>query len=224
MMVRVLRLWGFLPIVVFFLGACGVALSPPASPTGSLAQEAAASASASPGPSVSETRAAPPTVRDTANGISFERPVAWTRWQPNRHNPINDGPLIYLSVQPLSLRCAVAVDASPNPPDERGRACDLPLSSLPPNGVFVEWRTTRILEPLPTTGETIQVNGSSTRLQIDRPGSCFGMKADEVMDVLVPIGQPTPLSNVAVVACMNGPDLAGPEAQVRAMLASATLR
>src|SRR5438128_305283 len=178
MMVRILRLWGFVAIAVFFLGGGGVAPSPPASPTGSPTQAAEGSASASPGSSASETAAAPPTVPDTATGISFERPVGWTRWQPNRHDPINDGPLIYLSAEPLLSRCAVAVEASLNPPDEQGRACDLPLRSLPPNGVFVEWRTTRILEPLPTTGETIQVNGSPTRLQIDRPGSCFGMEAD----------------------------------------------
>jgi hypothetical protein len=48
--------------------------------------------------------------------------------------------------------------------------------------------------------------------------------ADETISVWVPIGQPTPLSNVWVVACLRGSDLGTAEAQLRAMLASAVLR
>jgi hypothetical protein len=162
-------------------------------------------------------------VIDGANGIVFERPAIWTRWQPNRHNPINDGPLVYLSTDPLLPACATAPSASPNPPDARGRACDWPLTSLSPNGVFVNWMTTRILHQLPSVGEAITMNGGTARLRIDRPGSCATIGADETINVLVPIGQPTPLSNVAVVVCLRGPELVAAEAQVRAMLASATI-
>lgn len=42
-----------------------------------------------------------------------------------------------------------------------------------------------------------------------------------MLDVLVPIGQPKPWSNIAMVACLRGPDLVGAEAKVQAMLASA---
>ena len=160
---------------------------------------------------------------DFADGISFERPSAWTRWQPNDHDPINDGPWAYLSTDPLLAACATRPPAAPNPPDARGRACDWPLASLSPNGVLVSWINTRILLPLPTAGDVVDLGGEHARLQLARPGSCAAVGADETLSVLVPIGQPTPLSNLAVVACLRGPDLATAEAQVRAMLASATV-
>lgn len=145
------------------------------------------------------------------------------RWQPNQSNPINGGPLIYLSTDPLLPTCATAPGASPNPPDARGMACDWPLTWLSPNGVFVSWVNRRILAPLPTAGEVIPMNGDRARLQIERPGYCGAIGADETISVLVPIGQPSPLSNVAAVACLRGPDLATAEAQVRTMLASAAV-
>ena len=67
------------------------------------------------------------------------------------------------------------------------------------------------------------MNGDKARLQIARPGTCRAIGADETISVLVPIGQPNPWSNIAVVGCLRGPDLATAEAQVRAMLASATV-
>jgi hypothetical protein len=171
-------------------------------------------------PSVS---AVPVTVADEASGISFGLPAGWTRWQPNGHSPMTDGPLIYLSTDPLLPACAVAPSNSPNPPDARGRACDAPVASLRENGVFVSWVTSRTLERLPSEGEAIAINGSTGRLEVERPGSCGAIGADETIAVLVPIGQPTPLSNIAVVACLRGPDLATAEAHLRAMLASVTI-
>jgi hypothetical protein len=182
--------------------------------------------SGSPTPTPSSTSlTAPPSdaavVTDAANGISFARPASWTRWLPNAHNPINDGPLIYLSTDPLVPTCATTPQTTPNPADARGRACDWPLGELAPNGVVVTWLTTRILAPLPSAGDPVEVNGATGRLQIEKPGSCSAVVADETLYVLVPIGQPKPWSNIAVLACLRGPDLATSEAQVRAMLASA---
>ena len=85
---------------------------------------------------------------ESADGISFERPAEWTRWQPNQHNPVNDGPLIYLSTDRLLPSCATTPDATPNPASAEGRACDWPLAELGPNGVLVTWLTTRILQSL----------------------------------------------------------------------------
>jgi hypothetical protein len=134
---------------------------------------------------------------------------------------MTDGPLIYLSTDPLLPTCATAPQTTPNPADARGRACDRPLEELAPNGVLVTWLTTRILAPLPSAGDSVEVNGATGRLQIEKPGSCSAVVADETLYVLVPIGQPKPWSNIAVLACLRGPDLATSEAQVRAMLASA---
>jgi hypothetical protein len=173
--------------------------------------------------SVLSSAKATPGVNDAANGVSFTRPARWMRTVPNAHDPMTDGPLIYLSTDPLLPTCATAPDVTPNPADAAGRACDWPLVNLAPNGVLVTWLTTRILVPLPSAGEVAQVNGHAARLQIARPGSCSAIGGDETLYVLVPIGQPKPWSNVAVLACLRGPNLVEAEADVRAMLASATV-
>lgn len=134
-----------------------------------------------------------------------------------------DGPLVYLSTDPLLPTCATTPPASPNPADARGLACQWPLKELAPNGVLVVWLTTRFLAPLPSAGDSVAVNGATGRLQTKKPGSCSAVGADETLEVFVPIGQPKPWSNIAVDACLRGPDLATSEAQVRAMLASATV-
>ena len=126
-----------------------------------------------------------------------------------------------MSTDPLLPTCATTPRASPNPADSQGRACDRPLEELAPNGVLVTWLTTRILVPLPSAGDAVEVNGATGRLEIETPGSCAAVGADETLNVFVPLGQPKPWSNIAMVACLRGPDLAGAEAQVRAMLASA---
>ena len=87
---------------------------------------------------------------------------------------------------------------------------------------LVIWLTTRVLQPLPSEGETIEIDRATAHMQVTRPGSCSALKADETIDVLVPIGQPTPHSNLAVIACLRGPDLGSAEAKVRTMLRSAT--
>jgi hypothetical protein len=210
-MVARIRRAGLLSLIAAFAIACSSA--PTAPPSGGLTPTpSSTSASASPSAAV---------VIDAANGISFARPASWMRWVPNAHDPITDGPLIYLSTDPLQPGCATPPQAAPNPADASGRACDWPLGELGPNGVLVTWLTTRILAPLPSTGEPVEVNGATGRLQIAKPGSCSAVAADETLEVLVPIGQPKAWSNIAVVACLRGPDLEAAEAKVRAMLASA---
>ena len=163
--------------------------------------------------------------RDTAlecsHGIAFERPETWEMWQPNVFDwAAGGGPLIYLSNDPLRPTCAVGPDASPNPPDDQGFACDWPIDALGPHGVLVTWATGRVLQPIPTKGEPIEIDDQPVRIRVDKPGACRAVAADETIDVLIPIGQPTPLSNLGVFACLRGPDLATAEAQFRAMLRS----
>ena len=136
---------------------------------------------------------------------------------------MTDGPLAYISTDPLNPACAVTPSASPNPPDVSGRACAWPLDALQPGGVLAMWVTSRILEPLPTAGPIVETNGEKARWQVSTPGACSAVRADETISVAVPIGQPTPLSNIAFVACLRGPDLNSSEAAIRALLASAHL-
>jgi hypothetical protein len=200
-----------MPLLAAFFVACSVAATPLVSgnPTGTSSTSLSASAQRS------------AVVADTENGISFSRPASWTRWRPNLHLPMNDGPLIYLSTDSLLPTCATTPEATPNPADAHGLACTWPVDELAPNGVLVSWLTTRILAPLPSAGESVEVNGATGRLQIDKPGSCSAIGADETLYVLIPIGQPKPWSNLAALACLRGPELATSEAEVRAMLASA---
>lgn len=206
-MAMVCKVPSLLLVAAFALVGCGSSRSTPA-PSADLG-------SSSPSPS-------PPLVADSANGWWFERPASWTRWQPNEHSPMTARPLVYLSTDPLLPNCAVPPGATPNPADPQGNACTWPLSQLEPNGVLVIWWTTRILEALPTDGgELIEVNATTARLHTAKPGLCGEIGADETMELLVPIGQPTPLSNIGLVACVRGPDLATAEARVKAMLATA---
>lgn len=125
-MIRLSRRSLLLALAAAWLVAC--APVPTTTPTDTFLQTASPTDAPSNSPSVATT------VADSANGISFERPNTWTRWQPNQHNPINDGPLIYLSTDPLLAACATATDTTANPPDAQGRACAWPLTSLSANG------------------------------------------------------------------------------------------
>ena len=128
LMIRASRHVLLLALAAAWLVACAPA--PTTTPTDTLLQ------TASPTVTPSDSPSAATTVTDAANGISFERPANWTRWQPNQHQPWVGGPLIYLSTDPLLPTCATFPEASPNPPDARGMACAWPLTSLSANGVF----------------------------------------------------------------------------------------
>lgn len=205
-------------ILAWGLIVTGCSPAPTIAPTPISSASAATTVVPSPSSTASTVR-----IDDTASGISFEAPADWARWRPNLHDWINDGPLIYLSTEALVPTCATVPPATPNPGNAQGRACEWPLGELDPGGVLVTWLTTRILQRLPTEGQPIEVNGDEARWQTASPGVCEAVKADETISVLVPMHQPTPLSNIAVLACLRGPDLAGSEAKVRAMVESATI-
>jgi hypothetical protein len=85
------------------------------------------------------------------------------------------------------------------------------------------WMNNRILEPLPTSGPIVTTNGAEARWEVSTPGDCSAIAGDETITVAVPIGQPSPLTNVAFVACLRGPDLAASEAAVRGLVESMRL-
>jgi hypothetical protein len=218
-MIRRARLW-LLAASVSAATACSpTPTTPPATDAPSATPSAAASqARVSEGPKPTSA-----IVQDSVSGFTFERPASWAVWRPNGHAPWMSGPMLYLSTDPLLPACAVVPSASPNPPDANGSACAWPLDELEPGGVLAMWVTSRILQPLPTAGSLVETNGAKARWEASEPGACSAVGADETVTVAVPIGQPTPLSNVAFVACLRGPDLGASEAAVRALLASARL-
>lgn len=166
------------------------------------------------------TQAPTDIVADSSNGIAFDHPVAWQRWQPNEMDWMTGGPLIYLSTDPLRSTCAVAPEQTQHPNGYMDDPCAWPLDKLSPGGVFVMFVNTRILQRIEEHGEKLVMNGAPTWLQIDGPGACKPLDATETIEVLVPMGQPTPLSNLDVIACLRGPHLEALDAQLRGLLRS----
>jgi len=213
------RLW----LLAGALSMCSACSPAPSAPPSTPNAPPLTTASPTPNATLATRSATRTLIRDSASGITFEHPSSWVVWQPNQHVPWTGGPLVYLATDPLLTTCAVAPGASPNPPDANGSACTWPLDGLEPGGVLVEWFASRLLGPMPTTGPVVEANGAKARWLVSTPGSCSEIKADETITVLVPIGQPSPLSNIFFVACLRGPDLAGSEAAVRALLESARI-
>ena len=85
------------------------------------------------------------------------------------------------------------------------------------------WMNSRILQPLPNSGPVVETNGAEARWEVTKPGECSAVGADETITVAVPIGQPSPLTNVIFVGCLRGPDLALSEVAVRVMVESTRL-
>jgi len=159
-------------------------------------------------------------VADAVSGLTFDRPSTWVRWLPNDHAPINDGPIAYLSTEPLLPACAVPIGGEPHPPDDEGRACDWPLASLSEDGVLVTLVNGRLLRPIPDAGAPLVVNARPTRLQADRPGTCAHVGGDETVVVPIPTFTQPGATNLALVACLRGPDLDRLEGDLRGLLAT----
>jgi len=83
------------------------------------------------------------------------------------------------------------------------------------------WRTTRILFPLPTSGDPITINGEDAHIELERPGSCDEIGGDETLNASIPLGPSmTRQSNIVLTACLRGPNVAVNERLVRQMLTS----
>jgi hypothetical protein len=205
---------GFVVAIFVSIAACAPAPTPSSTNT---------SSPSGPVPSGASPTTLGTPVADGTDGITFDRPASWIRWLPNQHQPVTDGPLIYLSTEPLLPACAVAPGSSPNPPDAQGRACTWPLTTLRPGGALVTWWNGRLLSPIPSPDAPITINGRTSGLRVDRPGVCAAIGGDETIDVAIPIGQ-TSATNISVVACLRGPDLMTAEAQLRDMLISTTVK
>jgi hypothetical protein len=139
-------------------------------------------------------------------------------WQPNPFSPLSSGPVAYLSTDPLLSSCVVDPDLAPNPTSSNGYACDWPLEALSPDGLFIKLVSTRILQPLPTVGTEIELNGAVAYLEISKPGRCAEIGADEQLTVGVPppgSAVPRDMSNMVIFGCIRGPHLAELEQQFR---------
>jgi hypothetical protein len=155
--------------------------------------------------------------------MTFVRPSNWQRWQPNDHDPMTSGPLLYLSTDPLLPDCAVGPDEPPNPPDANGFACQWPLGELEAGGVLVTAYTSRLMEPMPTEGQPITINGEAAHLVVETPGACGEVGADVTVYAAVPMGQRQPVSNIAMIVCLRAPTLELTRSQAEAFLETVLL-
>lgn len=183
--------------------ACGVAPNPESSavPRQSISFEVLTVAASQPPP-----------------GIASFVPRELTTWRPNDFSRMLPGPIAYLSTDPLLPSCAVAPAASPNPPDSAGEACLWPLEALSEDGLFIELFSTRLLQPLPTAGLEIELNGAVTHLEISEARGCSEVGADQELRVAVPPDPgafPRDESNLIIIGCARGPHLSELEQQFR---------
>lgn len=152
----------------------------------------------------------------SANSPSFR---VLTRWQPTAVDPMQGGPRFYLSTDPLAAECATQVDAGAGPVPPVGRTfCDWPLEELPANGLLILVVSTRVLRPMPTAGDPMEIKGETVRMTASRPGRCSEIGADGTISFLLPMppqAHPRDQSNLAVLACLRGPSLAELESQLR---------
>lgn len=169
------------------------------------------------------------TVTETFGGITFARPATWTAWQPNQFIPINPGPGLYVANFPLLPECATRPPASPNPPDANGEACQWPFDKLPDGGVFIEIYSDRLLRPMPTAGEPIELLGRPSWLLTTTPGP-YDPAGDATLSAAIVTCGPEACSPDAygaagatsehIVASLRGPGLEANEAAVREFFAS----
>lgn len=204
--------------VLLLVGLAIVALAVGLVPGGSLPSSVSTNPLASP----TTPLASPPSgiVTNTAGGWTFERPASWISWQPNAFITLATGPLVYLANFPLLPECATSWAAPSHPPDSSGNACSLPFTALPAGGVFVQFYSGRLPRPLPSAGEPIEFDGGQTRLVTHRPGQCLQVTVDEYLSVAIPDREAPAMTDLSVVACMNGPDLDQADQAFRAFLAS----
>jgi hypothetical protein len=101
-----------------------------------------------------------------------------------------------------------------------------PAVPLQPGGVIVGFGYQRellgVAFPEPTgMGDVVTLNGFRTKVVRDTPGVCGPLGADETVTILIPsIADWT--GRTTVEACLRGPDLAGNEAKLLAMVEAAT--
>jgi hypothetical protein len=160
--------------------------------------------SPTPSPSPGTSLSQPPTaslVTEQVGLLTVTHPVAWRLVEGPKGIPGRPVPLFYLSDAPLT----VAACPRPNRKSGEFRGCPEPLAALPSGGVLVT------VEPnlglLATNPPQVTVTTAT------KPCKAIGGEAEMRSVVGVTV----------LNACLQGPDLASHEAEVRAVIASLKL-
>jgi len=190
----------------FVLAACGVTVSP----------APATLPPATPPPAATPSTSATPALHHfDGEVLAFDYPGAWRDARFIMVSSFSNV-LVYLSTTPLPDPC----DRTPNM-----IACiRSPVSGLGPDGVLVEWA--RRAWPGwafdPTKGRSTKVGGRTATLeQLDASQGCAAIGGGR--ELVVTIDDPISDQNwTEMRACLRGPSLDGPQAQIEAILATVT--
>jgi hypothetical protein len=153
----------------------------------------------------------PPLVTYSNSFLSFSHPAEWTAYPFRWSGALHFQPMLYVSTQPVQDPCRTEGDTT---------TCTWPVQHLEAGGVLITWENRGSpgwsLESQP--GSAISVGGRSAKRLAVRPGACARIGGD--LTVEVAIAQPMADNWTEATACVRGPDLAGSERAVDAMLAS----
>jgi len=144
--------------------------------------------------------------------LEFRYPQAWrTLTFQIPPTVLHFDPMLYLSTQPGHNPCRQNGDVT---------SCSWPVDRLDSNGVLVVWENQGYpgwrLAPQP--GTSVSVDGRPAKQVVKRPGDCGTIGADET--VSIQIARPVDSNWTAFTACLRGPNLAGHEQEIKALLAS----
>jgi hypothetical protein len=143
--------------------------------------------------------------------LEFRYPQVWKTLQFGKSGELHFHPMLYLSTQ-----------AGHDPCRQTGLSvtCGWPVDHLQPGGVIAQWENRGypgwLLSRQP--GPHLTVGGRPAREQTARPGDCGTIGAAET--VSVQIARPLDANWTAFTACLRGPNLAGHEREIKALLAS----
>lgn len=176
------------------------------------------SASASPVPMIATPGVPTPTgpapiARFAGGGLSFRYPAAWHvgTWQDNSSF---SSLIVALSTARQHNPCTVTVSST-----ETSVYCAAPVGALLPEQLIVEWTARGFpfrQQPAPNT----TVGGLPARETHIMSGWCAALRGSQAITVVIPVGGAGTSNWIEMDACLRGPGLSRPQAQIAAMLTS----
>jgi hypothetical protein len=195
----------------------GAALSAILLATASLVSACGSGSTASGTPGAAVSSSSPAALASFRNDyLSFRYPPDWKPLGVRIAQPtLHFNPMVYLGTQkghdPCRLKAGTTV-------------CGWPVDRLHPNGVLVVWEN----QGYPgwtlasVKGTTTTIGGRPAKRNVQRPGECSAIGADET--VAVAIQGPGAANWTQFTGCLRGPDLATGEHEIDSLLASTTFR
>jgi hypothetical protein len=152
--------------------------------------------------------------------IAAHARTGWVLYETKLSIGIPYGGPVFVADQPFPDPCAGSTQ------DHIACQSFPPVVQLQAGGVIVGFQYQRellgVAFPEPSeAGDVITLNGFRTKVVRDAPGACAALGADETVTLVIPsIADWT--GRTTVEACLRGPDLAGNETKLLAMVEAST--